>query len=214
MPYSIDQDLVTFDGKTIRGSDAATFRVLSGDFACDDDAVYHRGIKVQRIDVASFEMLSTRVGIDKRKYFYTRPNGQLVHTQREKGAVRPEILETDEQLFAKTATGVWSLGHYSALDLCERVGADPLTFIALARSYAKDARAVFWFDDSGGPTRIAGADCESFVVDDNGARDKSGRFFGAVRDSGELPVEAEHDPAAAADHLVAELWQKLMPAGV
>jgi hypothetical protein len=211
MPYAIEKGLVTFDGKTIRGSDASSFRVLTGGFARDDNAIYQSGSKIQRIDPASFAMLSANVGGDKRKLFYRRCNGHLVHDQRAKGTDRLTILETDSQLFAKTDTGVWSLSEYGAIDLCERVNADAKTFAALARSYAKDARAVFWFDDEGRPTRLGDADPGSFVVDDNGAIDKNGRFFGAVRDSGALPVETERDPAVAADRVVAELWLKLLP---
>jgi hypothetical protein len=210
--YEVERGRVTYAGKTVRGAEPESFRVLDGDWARDGAAIYHSGRKLQRIAAERFVMLSPTVGTDGRKFFYTRGASSVIHAQRPKDleVSSAVVLGADEQTFLVTGRGAWVLTDYSVVDLVERAGAEPGTFVALNRSYAKDAHRAFWFDAVGRP-KVLVADAETFVVDASGARDKDGPFYGDARGGGVLAAELVTDPAAAADAAALALWQQLWP---
>lgn len=57
-PYSKDDAVVFYGGKTLAGADGTTFKVLGNGYAKDQQAVYFKSKKMPGVDAASFELFT------------------------------------------------------------------------------------------------------------------------------------------------------------
>jgi hypothetical protein len=207
--YARDNQKVFVRGKPIPGADPATFHFLgeSHRYQADKDRVYHEGKVLDGADVATFAMMRTPdnkptefyrdrrnvyfigralplvkgaearlVGLNhvadgQNAVYYNQPlAGADVNTLR----VHPE----DESIAMDRATV-----YYEGVPVPR---ADPATFQPLERSYAKDARRVYFLRRPA-PWVIDGADAASFAVTmydpatKSEAKDKMGYYLTGKR---------------------------------
>ena len=155
--YSADSIHVWKESRRVPGAGPKTFEILGAFYTRDGKNVYFHNKPLDKVDVASFEVLS-----DAR---YTRDKNQVwLYRQRIENAEATsfEVLQNDyakDQLHVFQGRKILSGAHSDTFRVIDRyftadndavyykgnpvAHADPYTFIVLERNYSKDEQHVF-----------------------------------------------------------------------
>lgn len=140
-----DGSKVLYRGRALRGADAKTFRVILGNYACDDISVFFHTIKSSKIDRKTFKVLNSNFCVDsKNAYFVVTP---IKGADPKSFRVLDSSLEADSSgnfLQAGYAADNKSVWFASGAGIFRVKNADPASFVSLGNRFGYDCERVYF----------------------------------------------------------------------